>query len=390
MIPISQQMDQTHKKSRSRDLSPFLIEKKFIILLIIALVAFPCLIAGLILLLAIFIEQELALLIMFIGGVISCIFVLTLAYLIYSRLKRFLISGSIFDDITRIIETLGIRIQMLIYPTIIMFFIFSIVTGGLESEGNTNLISQILILIGIALPFIAILLLLNNCVNYVNSFNNRIMSLDDIIPEEKFRLSIKDWGKSLGFNDVKVRFAGISPNYFGNVVIGTKKNGIVYLVFSKIANFQSEPKQREIFCVRELCRIMIEKRWQYYLVNMIHNLLFVLYLSLIGILVFDISSKSNLILISNVPSFFILVLIFIFSDLLFKVYLNSFDLLLELRADQKVVSVMKEKYHSDEIRRCLRLTAYVEPLISNNQGFIFRRDALLDEQHKKKINWDDL
>ena len=379
-----------HKRAKDPELKPFLLEGGPLMVLFCILILFPVGITTLTILAIIFLDQILILLLLSIVGLIYLLCALILANSTYKQLKQYQITGSLVQDLFRLIETFGFRIQSAIFPLIFLFFIFSLLfTPGENGEG-TDFIGIAVQLFGAIIPFIAIILILNTFVNYRNDYNDKVSSLADRVPEEEFRLELKKWGRDLGFTDVKIRLADLIPNYFGRVAIGAQLNNIVYIGYSKIAQYQAERDQSLVYCVREICRLSLENRWRYYLFYSIHNILFSLYLGLSGLLIFSLSWEFPIIQEPNFIMYCLVIIVLFIADLFTKAYLGSFDILLELKTDQKTVEVLTTDSRSSEsIRRYLRLTEDVDPLMTTYLGFKFRHAALLEGDQRKSV-WDDL
>ncbi|MHA2226815.1 MAG: hypothetical protein ACXAC8_16500 [Candidatus Hodarchaeales archaeon] len=78
------------------------------------------------------------------------------------------------------------------------------------------------------------------------------------------------------------------------------------------------------------------------------------------------------------------------ADAFLKAYLSSYDLLLELKADEKTVKILTSMNHSNEsVKRYLRITEEVDPLSTSYPGFKFRRNALMPKSDRK-VYWDEL
>lgn len=379
-----------HRRVRDPDLGPFLIEGKSKTILFCILILFPVIITTSIILSVIFLDQRLVFFLLSSAGILCFFVAIFLTKYTYGQLKRFRLTGSVVQDLYRLIESLGFRIQAAIYPLIFLLFIFSLFFSGGENNETSELISSAVQLFGAVIPFFGVILILNTFLNLLNEANNRISSLADRTPDETFRMELKKWGRTLGFQDVKIRLADLQPNYYGRVAVGAKVGSTVYIGYSKIAQFQAEPDQSLVYCVREICRLSLEKRMYYYLLYSFHNLLFTLFLGLSGILIFSISLGNTIIHEANVLFCVIAIIILLVVDALIKAYIGSFDILLELTADQKTVQVLTTESRSAEsIRRSLRLTEEIDPLMTAYLGFKFRRLALLEDDEKKST-WDDL
>ena len=380
----------SHKRVRDPELAPFLIEKKLSVILGVLLILVPVLITAILTLSVIFLDQFLILFLLISVGLILFFAAIILAHSTYKQLKQFRITGSVFQDLYRLIESFGFRIQAALFPLIFLLFIFSILFSGAENDGTSDLISSGLQLFGAIIPFLSIILILNTFMNYLDEYNNRVSSLADRSPEEDFRKELKDWGRTLGFSDVKIRLADLQPNYYGRLAISAELDNIVFIGYSKIAQYQAERDQSLVFCVREICRLSLEKRLAFYLLYSIHNILFTLYLALSGVLILSLSADTIIIQEANIIFCILAIIVLIIADALLKTYISSFDILLELKTDQKTVEVLTTEFRSAEsIRRYLRLTEKVDPLMTAYPGFKFRRLALLEEKERRTI-WDDL
>lgn len=379
-----------HKKARDPELDPFLIIGRMFYLLLFALILVPVSITVLLMLSVLFFDQQLVFLLLIAFGIIYLLVSVVLANYSYSQLKQFQITGSIFHDLFRLIESFGFRIQAAIFPLIFLLFIFSLLFTGGENGETSDFIGSAIQLFGIAIPFIGVILLLNSFLNYLDDHNGKISSLDDRTPDEDFRQELKNWGRTLGFLDVKIRLADLQPNYFGRVAIGAEAANIVFIGYSKIAQFQAEKDQSLVYCVREICRLSLDKRWSFYLFYVVHNLLFSLYLTLSGMLIFSLSSDTMLIQELNVIFCIVVIVVLIVADAFTKAYISSFDILLELKTDLKTVKVLTTDYSSPEsIRRYLRIIEEIDPLMTAYPGFKFRRSALLEKKERRTM-WDDL
>jgi hypothetical protein len=216
------------------------------------------------------------------------------------------------------------------------------------------------------------------------------MGLDNRSPEEDFRNELKNWGKKLGYTDVKVRLAEIPPNHYGHLAISGKVDNTVYLAYSKIAHFQAKEENGLVYCVRELCWTSMEDRSRYYILSALHNMLFTIYLGLIGLIIYSSSSGVNIVQEKNAILCIGVIFLIILADSFLKVYINSYDLLLELNADKKVVELLTNDHRSGEdIKRILRLTEEVDPLSTSYPGFRFRRSALQPKKEYKS-SWEKL
>ncbi len=84
------------------------------------------------------------------------------------------------------------------------------------------------------------------------------------------------------------------------------------------------------------------------------------------------------------------VILIIVADSFIKVYISSYDLLLELQADNDTIELLTDDNRSaDNIKRILRLTEDVDPLSTSYPGFKFRRSALQPKKEYKGY-WDKL
>ncbi|MHA1976779.1 MAG: hypothetical protein ACW98I_07780 [Candidatus Hodarchaeales archaeon] len=378
-----------HKKAHDPELDPFLIFGKEKILLFIQLIVLPLIFTTLTVFLVAFSDQDLSLSIL---ALISFVFLLigvVSTQRIYRRMKKFRVTGSIIQDFLRLLELFGLRIQSALFPLFILLIIFSLVSNNSE-EGSGLPINLILQILGLVLVFIGVLLILNSFLNYIDGYNQRVMALDDRTPDENIRKDLKDWGKKLGFKDVKIRLAALPPNYFGKLAIGAKVDDIVFLAYSKIAHFQTEGDNSIIYCVRELCWLSLENRFIYNLYYLIHNTLYTLYLAFFGLIIYSATSKNFLIQESSLILCIIVVVILMLADSFIKAYISSYALLLELESDVKVVEVLSSgKRPAEEIKRSLRLIEKIDPLSTGYPGFKYRRNALMPDSERKTY-WDEL
>ena len=378
-----------HKKAHDPELEPFLKERNEKILLFIILLILPIIITSFTLLIVIFSDQDLSLTILAIFSFVFLLIGVVSTQSIYRRLKKFRVTGSVIQDIARIIELFGWRIQSAIFPILIILVIFSFTTRDAE-EGAVSPVNGILQILGLFLVFIGVLLILNSLLNHIDSYNQRVMALDDRTPDENIRNELKKWGKILGFKDVKIRLADLPPNYYGKLAIGAKVNNLVFLAYSKIAHFQTEGNNSLVYCVRELCWLSLENRLRYYFFYFIHNTLYLLYLALMGLIVYSITSENHFIHESSLLFCIIVVIILLVADSFIKAYISSYALLLELESDVKVVDLLNsEERPAEEIRRTLRLTEKIDSLSTGYPGFKYRRNALMPETDRKTY-WDEL
>jgi len=233
-------------------------------------------------------------------------------------------------------------------------------------------------------------LILNTFLNYFDKHNQRIMGLDNRSPEVEFRNELKEWGKKIGYDDVKIRLAEIPPNNYGHLAISGRVDNTVFLAYSKIAQFQAKQEHSLVYCVRELCWSSLENRKRFYILTSVHNMLFTLYLGLIGIMLFSSSSESKIIEEKFVLLIIGVVLVIMIADSFMKVYINSYDLLLELQADKTTIDLLTSDDRSmEDIKRILRLTEEVDPLSTAYPGFRFRRSALQPKKEHQEY-WDKL
>ena len=304
-------------------------------------------------------------------------------------MRKFRVTGSVIQDLLRLLELFGLRIQSALFPIFFLLLIFSLFTNNSE-EGSEFPINSILQLLGLVLVFIGILLILNSFLNHIDGYNQRVMALDDRTPGENIRQELKDWGKKLGFKDVKIRLANLPPNYFGKLAIGAKVENSVYLAYSKIAHFQTEGDNSIIYCVRELCWLSLERKSTYYLYYIVHNTLYTLYLAFFGLIIYSATSKNYIIQESSFILCISVVIILMIADSFIKAFISSYALLLELESDVKVVEVLSsEERPSEEIKRALRLIEKIDPLSTGYPGFKYRRNALMPDSERKTY-WDEL
>ncbi|PWI48999.1 hypothetical protein CEE45_03530 [Candidatus Heimdallarchaeota archaeon B3_Heim] len=378
-----------HKKAHDPELDPFLIFGKEKIVLFILLIILPIIFTSLTLVLIVFSDQDL---ILSLVVIISCIFLLigvAATQRIYRRMRKFRVTGSVIQDLVRLLELFGLRVQSALFPIFFLLLIFSLFSSNAD-EGNELPITGILQILGLVMVFIGVLLILNSYLNHIDEYNQRVMALDDRTPDEKIRQELKNWGKKLGFKDVKIRLAALPPNYFGKLAIGTTVENSVYLAYSKIAHFQAEGDSSLIYCVRELCWLSLESRFTYYLYYIIHNTLYTLYLALFGLVVFSTTSENSIIHKSLLILCILAVIILMIADSFIKAYISSYALLLELESDVKVVEVLSsEERPSEEIKRTLRLIEKIDPLSTGYPGFKYRRNALMQDTERKTY-WDEL
>ena len=378
-----------HKKAHDPELDPFLILGKKKLLLFIQLIVIPIIFTSLTVIFVAFSDQDLSLSIL---ALISFIFLLigvVATQRIYRRMRKFRVTGSVIQDLLRLLELFGLRIQSALFPIFFLLLIFSLFTNNSE-EGSEFPINSILQLLGLVLVFIGILLILNSFLNHIDGYNQRVMALDDRTPGENIRQELKDWGKKLGFKDVKIRLANLPPNYFGKLAIGAKVENSVYLAYSKIAHFQTEGDNSIIYCVRELCWLSLERKSTYYLYYIVHNTLYTLYLAFFGLIIYSATSKNYIIQESSFILCISVVIILMIADSFIKAFISSYALLLELESDVKVVEVLtSDQRPAEEIKRSLRLIEKIDPLSSGYPGFKYRRNALMPDTERKTY-WDEL
>ena len=378
-----------HKKAHDPELDPFLILGKKKLLLFIQLIVIPIIFTSLTVIFVAFSDQDLSLSIL---ALISFIFLLigvVATQRIYRRMRKFRVTGSVIQDLLRLLELFGLRIQSALFPIFFLLLIFSLFTNNSE-EGSEFPINSILQLLGLVLVFIGILLILNSFLNHIDGYNQRVMALDDRTPGENIRQELKDWGKKLGFKDVKIRLANLPPNYFGKLAIGAKVENSVYLAYSKIAHFQTEGDNSIIYCVRELCWLSLERKSTYYLYYIVHNTLYTLYLAFFGLIIYSATSKNYIIQESSFILCISVVIILMIADSFIKAFISSYALLLELESDVKVVEVLtSDQRPAEEIKRSLRLIEKIDPISSGYPGFKYRRNALMPDTERKTY-WDEL
>jgi len=378
-----------HKKAHDPELDPFMILGKEKLVLFIQLIVLPVILASITVLFVIFFDQGVILSILAIIGLIFLLIGVIATQRIYRRMRKFHVTGSVIQDFIRILEIFGLRIQSALYPLFFLMLFFSLFTQNTE-ETSTLPLDSIMQILGLVLVFIGVLLILNSFLNHIDGYNQRVMALDDRTPNEKVRHELKDWGKRLGFNDVKIRLAALPPNYFGKLAVGSNIDNTVFLAYSKIAHFQCEEDFSIIYCVRELCWLSLESRFKYYLYYLIHNTLYTIYLALFGLIIYCATSKNYLIAEKSLVPCIIVVVIIMFSDSFIKAYISSYALLLELESDIKAVEVLSSDKHSpEEIKRALRLIEKIDPLSTGYPGFKYRRTALMPESERKTY-WDEL
>ncbi|MHA2294007.1 MAG: hypothetical protein ACXACK_17750 [Candidatus Hodarchaeales archaeon] len=378
-----------HKRSSDPELRPFLISRNNKIMRMVGIIGIPIAISAIILASILFFDQQLILLIIVVTGIISLILSVVVNRSTYRGLRRFQISGSILSDFMRLIETFGLRIQAVLFPIIILLFMVSFITSNNE-EGSSDLLGAVVQLVGIFLVFVSVLLILNTFLNQVDAYNGRVMSLDDRTLDEDFRIELKQLGQKLGFDNVKIRLADIRPNYFGKLAVGATDQKTVYLAYSKIAKFQAEREQSFVYCAREVIFLSLENRKLFHVTYSIHNFLFTLYLGLAGFYLYSSSAEIKLIQTELGIICIASIILLMIADAFLKAYLSSYDLLLELKADEKTVKILTSMNHSNEsVKRYLRITEEVDPLSTSYPGFKFRRNALMPKSDRK-VYWDEL
>ncbi|MHA2139591.1 MAG: hypothetical protein ACW98G_17035 [Candidatus Hodarchaeales archaeon] len=377
-----------HKKAHDPELDPFLIQGMKKIRLFIQLIVLPVIFTSLTVLVVVISDQNLSLSVL---AIIGCIFLLLgviATQRIYRRMRKFRVTGSVIQDLLRLLELFGLRIQSALFPLFFLLLIFSLFSSN--TDEGTLPITAILQILGLVLVFVGVLLILNSFLNHIDGYNQRVMALDDRTPDESIRQELKNWGKKLGFKDVKIRLAVLPPNYFGKLAIGTAVDNLVYLAYSKIAHFQAKGDSSIIYCVRELCWLSLENRFSYYLYYFVHNTLYTLYLAFFGLIVYSATSENFLIQESSLILCIIVVIILMIADSFIKAYISSYALLLELESDVKVVEVLSsEERPSEEIKRALRLIEKIDPLSTGYPGFKYRRNALMPDSERKTY-WDEL
>ncbi len=378
-----------HRRALDPELKPFLLSKNKKIELLIVLVIMPIFVAGIVTLLAIFYNQELVIEVLLVLSAILFILGVIIAKKTYQQLREFHIAGSALQDLLKLVEMFGWRIQAALFPIIFLFILLALFTGNSEEKTSAAL-ESILQIIGVLFIFIGALLVLNSFMNHLDSMNQRVMSLDNRSPSEEFRMDLKTLGKKMGFEDVKTRLGDLPSNYFAKLAIASEVNGIVYIAYSKIAHFQADPRQSFIYCARELCWLSLESRKYFYLLYFVHNTLYVTYLTFIGLMIVSISSDISLIHETLIPVGAVMIILLIIADAFIKTYLSSFELLLELKADRKTIEVLQNTERPiEEIKRDLRLIEKYDPLSTRYPGFQFRRNALHPDFEKKDY-WDKL
>ncbi len=378
-----------HKKAHDPELDPFMILGKNKFLLFIQLIIIPIILTSLTVLLVVFFDQDIGLSIIALISIFFLFIGVVSTQRIYGRMRKFRVTGSIVQDFIRILEVFGLRIQSALFPLFFLLLIFSLFSSNAE-EGSELPITGILQIVGLVVVFISVLLILNSFLNHIDSYNQRVMALDDRTPDEEMRIELKEWGKKLGFGNVKIRLADLPPNYYGKLAIGAAVDKVVYLAYSKIAHFQTEREDSIIYCVRELCWLSLEKRFLYNVYYLIHNTLFTLYLALFGLVMYSATSENYIIQESSLILCICIVIILMISDSFIKAYISSYALLLELESDVKVIDVLSsEKRPSEEIKRVLRLIEKIDPLSTGYPGFKYRRNALMPDRERKTY-WDNL
>ncbi len=378
-----------HKKAHDPELNPFLILGKEKFLLVVQLIIVPIIITSLTVFFVVFIDPDISLLVFALVSVIFLLLGVIATQSIYRRMRKFRVTGSVIQDLIRILEIFGLRIQSALFPLFFLILIFSLFSNNAE-EGSTLPINAILQILGLVLVFVGFLLILNSFLNHIDSYNQRVMALDDRTPDDKIRQELKDWGKRLGFNDVKIRLADLPPNYFGKLAIGSRVQNTVYLAYSKIAHFQTDGDSSIIYCVREMCWLSLENRPRYYLYYLLHNTLYTLYLAFFGLVIYSATSENNLIQESSLIFCIIVVIVLMIADSFIKAYISSYALLLELESDVEVVKVLSsEERPPEEIKRALRLIEKIDPLSTGYPGFKYRRNALMPNSERKTY-WDNL
>ena len=398
--------NQIIKKKRNPDLEPFIIQKFGYIKVLSLLVLIPIAIGILITTLIFYDSSRLFLTFITVLSIISLIFSFVWSIHTYTKLSKYQLKGSIITNLSIILESSLLKFRSLIFPIFIFLIFASFLIPGLNtsSSNSTSTVdySMIISFSGIIIPFIGLISIASLFFDHVDFTNNRVHDLSDKIIPDDFRNEIKEIGKKMGFTDVKIRLGDLFADDYGNHSWGIIKNNVPLIVFSGITFQKANKLQNTILITRELYRLKNRKINHYYFFGFLRNLAYILSFILLGIVIIILSQTTwNVWFKIDMQQGFIMlgliIVAFLFTCFFLKIYLDSFELLNDLKSDRDVISSMSNAgVEIQDFKIALLHVSKLNPLVTETKGLNIRSNAvnfLFPEKDKPKktgITWDDI
>jgi hypothetical protein len=334
-------------------------------------------------------------------SILSFLFCIIIGILSYKKLRSYHLKGSVLADLSIMLEKSLLRFQSLIFPLFFIIIIGSFVIGGFGSNPDDNIISIFLPMIGIILPFLGLVSISMIFFDYIDNNNNKVVGLSEKIIPDELRSEIKIWGEKLGINDVKIRLGDLIYDDYCNHSWSVFKNNAALIVYSSITFQKTTNEQNIILVNRELFRIKNKNSMPYLLAIFIRNINIMLSFFILGGIIINYTNPTwnSWITISNadLTSLIITVVLNLFAIFFIKTYIDTFELLNELKTDSDTINFLsKENFDKQEIKRTLLQSTKINPLIQETRGLEFRinslNNAFPDSHEKKKtgISWEDL